>query len=88
MRTGGEDHAHFHGNVEAEEAWFKLCAKTPGVATTPEHAAKKIFHAVSQGKIEVTITPQAWVGARFAGLFPETLQVLNQLTNDYLLPKP
>ncbi len=87
MRTGGEEHAHFHGNVEAEAAWFKLCAKTPGVATTPEHAANRIFHAVSQGKIEITITPQAWLGARFAGIFPEVLQVLNQFTNDYILPK-
>ena len=88
MRTGGEDHAHFLGNVEAEKAWFQLSAKTPGISTTPEHAANKIFHAVAQGRPEITITPQAWLGARFAGLFPETLQVLNRLTNDYVLPKP
>ncbi len=87
MRTGGEEHAHFHGNKEAEAAWFKTAAKTPGVATTPEHAANKIFSSLAQGRLEITITPQAWVGARFAGVFPETLQVLNQLTNDYVLPK-
>ena len=87
MRTGGEDHAHFLGNAQAEQAWFKLCAKTPGIATTPEHAANKIFHAVAQARPEITITPQAWLGARFAGLFPETLQTLNRLTNDYILPR-
>jgi NAD(P)-dependent dehydrogenase (short-subunit alcohol dehydrogenase family) len=87
MRTGGEEHARFKGNVEAEEAWFKLCAKTPGVATTPEHAANRVFNALAQGRAEITITPQALLGARFAGVFPETLQVLNRLTNDYILPK-
>jgi NAD(P)-dependent dehydrogenase (short-subunit alcohol dehydrogenase family) len=87
MRTGGEDHARFLGNADAERAWFDLCAKTPGVATTPEHAANRIFNAVAQGRAEITITPQAWLGARFAGIFPETLQWLNALTNDYVLPK-
>ncbi len=87
MRTGGEDHAHFTGNAEAERHWFDLCAKTPGIATTPEHAADRIFHAVAQGRAEITITPQAWLGARFAGVFPETLQWMNAMTNEYVLPK-
>ena len=87
MRTGGEDHATFLGDVEKEKAWFQTCAKTPGVATTPEHAANRVFNAVAQGRAEITITPQAWLGARFAGVFPETLQWLNGVTNEYLLPK-
>lgn len=88
MRTGGEDHAKFVGNQEAERRWFQLAAKTPGVSTTSEHAANKIYNAVVQGRPEITITPQAWLGARFAGVFPETLQRLNGLTNEYVLPKP
>ena len=87
MRTGGEDHAHFTGDAVAERAWFDFCAKTPGIATTPEHAANRIFDAVAQGRAEITITPQAWLGARFAGVFPETLQWMNGLANEYLLPK-
>lgn len=86
MRTGGEDHAKFLGDQEKEKAWFQTSAKTPGIATTPEHAADRIFHAVAQGRAEITITPQAWLGARFAGVFPETLQWLNGVTNEYLLP--
>ena len=86
MRTGGEDHAIFLGDVEKEKAWFQTCAKTPGIATTPEHAANEIYTAVAQGRAEITITPQAWLGARFAGVFPETLQWLNGVTNEYLLP--
>ncbi len=87
MRTGGEDHAHFHGNVEAEEAWFKFLAKTPGISTTVEHASSKIFNALTQSRTEITITPQAYLGARYAGLFPGGLQWLNRMTNDYVLPK-
>ena len=87
MRTGGEDHAHFTGDVDAERHWFDLCAKTPGIATTPEHAADRIFTAVAQGRAEITVTPQAWLGARFAGVFPETLQWMNGLANEYVLPR-
>ena len=88
MRTGGESHAKFLGNVEAEKKWFDLAARTPGVAVTAEHAANRIYAAVQNGRAEITISPQAWLGARFAGVFPETLQHLNSLTNEYILPKP
>lgn len=87
MRTGGEDHAKFLGDVEAEKKWFDLAAKTPGVAVSAEHAAKCIYAAVQNSRAEITISPQAWLGARFAGVFPETLQHLNALTNEYVLPK-
>lgn len=87
LRTGGEDHANFVGDADAERRWFNFSAKTPGLATTPEHAADRIFHAVAQGRAEITITPQAWLGARFAGVFPETLQWMNAMTNEYILPK-
>jgi NAD(P)-dependent dehydrogenase (short-subunit alcohol dehydrogenase family) len=87
MRTGGEDHAQFIGDVAAEKKWFMFAAKTPGVATTAEHAANKIFRAVEANRAEITITPQAWLAARFAGLAPETLQLANALANKYVLPK-
>ncbi len=88
MRTGGENHAIFFGNKEAEARWFKFCGSTPVIATTVEHASNKIFTGISQARTEITITPQAYLGARFAGLFPGTLNVINRLTNDYVLPKP
>jgi NAD(P)-dependent dehydrogenase (short-subunit alcohol dehydrogenase family) len=88
MRTGGENHAQFIGNVEAEKRWFMFAAKTPGIATTAEHAANKIFRAVEANRAEITITPQAWFAARTAGLFPETLQFANALINRFVLPKP
>ncbi len=86
MRTGGEDHAHFVGDVEAEKRWFKLSAKTPGIATTATHAANRIYSAVAAGRAEITITPQAWLIARKAGLMPETTQFGASLVNRYVLP--
>jgi NAD(P)-dependent dehydrogenase (short-subunit alcohol dehydrogenase family) len=87
MRTGGEAHAEFVGDKDAERRWFDFAAKTPGVATTAEHAANAIYAAVAAGRAEITITPQAWMGARFAGLCPETLQWMNAQANEYVLPK-
>jgi NAD(P)-dependent dehydrogenase (short-subunit alcohol dehydrogenase family) len=87
MRTGGEDHARIRGDVEAEQRWFRFAATTPGIAVTAEYAAGVIERAVRHNRTEVMITPQAWLGARFGGLFPAMLQWANALTNELLLPK-
>jgi NAD(P)-dependent dehydrogenase (short-subunit alcohol dehydrogenase family) len=88
MRTGGEAHAQFVGDVEFERRWFDFAATTPLISTTAAHAASKIYSAVQQGRAEVTITPQAWLAARFAGLAPETTQFTNALVNRWVLPTP
>ena len=88
MRTGGEGHAEFVGDVEFERRWFDFAAKTPGVAVTAEYAADRIYAAVVNGRAEITISPQAWLAARFGGVFPETTQLANALANEYILPTP
>jgi NAD(P)-dependent dehydrogenase (short-subunit alcohol dehydrogenase family) len=88
MRTGGEAHAQFVGDVEFERRWFDFAAKTPGLAATATYAANRIYSAIVHNRAEITITPQAWLAGRFAGLAPETTQHLNALTNHYLLPAP
>jgi NAD(P)-dependent dehydrogenase (short-subunit alcohol dehydrogenase family) len=88
MRTGGEEHAHFTGQIEKEERWFKLSAKTPGIAADVGRAARQIYRAVQAGRAEMTITPQAWLAARIVGLAPETSQHLASLANEYILPDP
>jgi short-subunit dehydrogenase len=87
MRTGGEAHAQFVGDVEFERRWFDFAAQTPVLATTPQHAASKIYAAVEQGRAEITITPQAWLAARIVGLVPETVQYANALVDKYVLPE-
>jgi short-subunit dehydrogenase len=88
MRTGGESHAVFLGQAAQEKAWFDFGAKTPILAASAEHAANRIFHATNAGRAEITITPQAWLAARFHGLAPETTQQIASLANRYLLPDP
>jgi NAD(P)-dependent dehydrogenase (short-subunit alcohol dehydrogenase family) len=86
MRTGGENHAHFIGDVEAERRWFMFSATTPGIATTAGHAADRIYSAVTHGCAEIVITPQAWLAARVHGLCPSTSQLVGGLANEYILP--
>jgi short-subunit dehydrogenase len=87
MRTGGENHARFVGDKTGEQRWFMFAAKTPGISVTVEYAADCVYKATMQRRAEITISPQAFLAARFAGVFPETLQYVNALTNEYVLPK-
>ena len=87
LRSGGENHAKFVGNAEAEQRWFDLGARTPGVAADVHHAANRIFSATNRGAAEMTITPQAWLAARVFGLAPETSQAIAALANRYILPE-
>ena len=88
MRTGGEAHAHFVGQVAKEQAWFQTSARTPLLSANVHHAADKIFNAVDHGRAEITITPQAWLAARFMGIAPETSTIIASFINEYLLPDP
>jgi short-subunit dehydrogenase len=88
MRTGGEAHADFTGQTKKEQRWFTLAARTPVLAASVRHAASKIYNAVAAGRAEITITPQAWLAARIAGIAPETTQYLASLANHLLLPAP
>jgi len=88
MRTGGEVNAHYTGRVGREKRWFTLAAKTPVIAASVNYAAEKIYNAVSAGKAEITITPQAWLAARAAAIAPGATQYLASLANQYLLPAP
>ena len=88
LRSGGENHAHFVGNVEAEQRWFDLGARTPFIAADVDHAANRIFSATNRGAAEMTITPQAWLAARVFGLAPNASQAIAALANQYILPAP
>jgi NAD(P)-dependent dehydrogenase (short-subunit alcohol dehydrogenase family) len=88
MRTGGEAHAIFSGQQAKEQRWFDLAARTPLLAVAPEYAANRIFSAAQSGRAEITISPQAWLAARFHGLAPETNQAVNAMVNRFVLPPP
>jgi NAD(P)-dependent dehydrogenase (short-subunit alcohol dehydrogenase family) len=88
MRTGGEAHADFTGQTKKEQRWFNLAARTPILTASVRHAANKIYSAVAAGRAEITITPQAWLAARIAGVAPATTQYVASLANHLLLPAP
>jgi short-subunit dehydrogenase len=88
MRTGGESHAHFSGRISREKSWFQTSARTPVLSADVHRAARKIISAVDAGRAEITITPQAWLAARFVGVAPESTQIIGSLINHYALPKP
>ncbi len=88
MRTGGEAHAHFTGDIDKERQCFDFSAKTPLVAASATYAANRIFSAVNSGRAEITITPQAWLAARIHGLAPELTQGVGSFANQYILPGP
>jgi NAD(P)-dependent dehydrogenase (short-subunit alcohol dehydrogenase family) len=88
MRTGGEVHAQYTGQTKKEQRWFTLAARTPLIAASVKHAADKIYTAVAAGRAEITITPQAWLAARAAGLAPGSTQYLASLANQFILPAP
>ena len=100
MRTGSVGQAQFTGRAEEEYKWFAFSGTTPGIATTAEHAADRIedlvvregealdVEATRRGAAEITITPQAWLGARANGLAPGITAYVSALANQYLLPEP
>ncbi len=88
MRTGSPGKALFVGNREKEFRWFHLSASLPGVASSADHAARRILRAVESAEGELSITPQAAVAARLAQVAPAVTAGLLSLVNTFALPKP
>jgi NAD(P)-dependent dehydrogenase (short-subunit alcohol dehydrogenase family) len=88
MRTGAEGGVKFAGDAKKEYRWFKFGAEAPLVSISARSAARKIYAATVAGKAEITITPQAWLGARAVGLAPNLSQCFAAAVNHYGLPAP
>ena len=88
MRTGSHVQASFVGDQPAEHRWFSFAATTPVISASAGYAANRIYNAVIDGRAEITITPQAWLAARFSGLAPVTTQYISSLINEFILPEP
>ncbi len=88
MRTGAEGGVKFAGDAAKEYRWFNFGANAPLVSISARAAARKIYAATIAGKAEITITPQAWLGARAVGLAPNISQCFAAAVNEYGLPAP
>jgi short-subunit dehydrogenase len=76
MRTGSHRNAVFSGDAEREYRWFSLAANLPGASAAASSAARKIANGIAAGAAEITITPQAWLAARFGNLSPELKRIV------------
>jgi NAD(P)-dependent dehydrogenase (short-subunit alcohol dehydrogenase family) len=88
MRTGAHVQVNLAGDAEKEYRWFALGATMPGLSVSSRAAARKIFAAAVAGKAEITITPQAWLGARVMGMAPNFSQQFAAAANHLILPAP
>ncbi|MFL6305060.1 MAG: SDR family NAD(P)-dependent oxidoreductase [Candidatus Sulfotelmatobacter sp.] len=88
MRTGSHLNAQFKGQAEREYRWFSVAAGVPGLSTSVRAAARKIVAAISQGKREIAITPQAIFAARLSDLMPAVTSMLLQLISVTLPSAP
>ncbi len=86
LRTGSFVQVKFAGDVEKEYRWFSFGSTMPGVTASARGAARKIYNAAVAGKAEITITPQAWLGARLFGMAPNPSQAFAALANHLILP--
>ncbi len=86
LRTGAHVQVKFAGDVEKEYRWFSLGATMPGVSASSRAAARKIYNATVAGKAEITITPQAWIGARIFGMAPNPSLAFAAAANALVLP--
>ena len=87
MRTGAHVQVEFAGDAEKEYRWFALGATMPGISIAARAAARQIFNATVAGKAEITITPQAWLGARLVGLAPNASQWFAAAVSKLVLPE-
>lgn len=87
MRTGSHIQAQFTGDREKEYRWFSLGASLPGISASARGAARKIVRATAAGRSEITITPQAFVAAKFAQLAPGLTSAVLGVVNSVMLPE-
>lgn len=87
MRTGSAPQALVVGDRTKEYEWFGLGAMLPGAAASVQSAAEKIVRATAAGRAEITISPQAYLGARVAGISPGLMGLAMSAVNEYVLPK-
>jgi short-subunit dehydrogenase len=84
MRTGSHINAMFTGDAPREYRWFSLAANMPGLSTSARCAARRIADGIASGAAEVTISPDAFLAARFGSLSPQLTRGAMSLMHFFL----
>ena len=78
IRTGGHTHAKFKGDHQAEYTWFALSDTIPGISSSAETAANRLWDAVLNGDPEAVVGWNARLAVLAHNLFPEwTVEALS-----------
>lgn len=86
MRTGSHLNAIFTGDAPREYQWFSMAANLPGFSTSACTAARKIADGIASGTAEVTISPDAFIAARFGNLSPLVTRLAMGVMHSFLPP--
>jgi short-subunit dehydrogenase len=87
MRTGSDSFAGFKGKRIREHAWFSAAARLPGLAMSPQRAARRIVGAVRRRDAELVLGLPAKLLRMMNALFPAfTARAL--AVGNRLLPSP
>jgi short-subunit dehydrogenase len=70
MRTGSHRFAMFKGDRRSEQRWFSFAARMPGLAMSPERAARRIVRAARRGRAEEVLGLPAKALRLGSALFP------------------
>jgi short-subunit dehydrogenase len=70
MRTGSHRFAMFRGDRANERRWFSAVAQLPGLAMSPERAARQIVRAARQRRAEAVLGVPAKILRLASALFP------------------
>ena len=72
MRTGSYVHAHFHGDVVKEQAWFGTASTAPGLSMDADRAALQMIDAIAAKRSRVIVGMPARLAISAYELFPRT----------------
>ncbi len=86
MRTGGQTHAWFKGNLQAEYTWFGLSDTLPGLSISARRVARRLWEAVCDGEAEIVVGWAPRLAVVLEGICPNELAEVMALVNR-LLPR-
>jgi NAD(P)-dependent dehydrogenase (short-subunit alcohol dehydrogenase family) len=88
MRTGSPFNAWFKGRHREEFTWFVISDSLPLASIDGRRAAGQIVDAFRHGDAELVLTVPAKLAIVAHALAPESVALITELANRWLLPRP
>jgi NAD(P)-dependent dehydrogenase (short-subunit alcohol dehydrogenase family) len=88
MRTGSPFNAWFKGRHREEFTWFVISGSIPLASIDGRRAARQLLNACRYGDAELVLTFPAKLAVVAHALAPESVALLMELANRWVLPPP